>query len=306
MMEQLPDNNAGQGDSVAVNPAISLGVTLREAREHLGLSVADVAEQIKFAPRQIVALEADDFQHLPEIAFVRGFVRSYARILQLDARPLLALMPENNAIPAQPVPVSIGTPFNEAQASQRQNKLWLGAALLLGVLAVVFAVWNFTTPVEKPETTLVEATVPLPAEIHITPASAVPETDVNASSVPAVTALQTATGAQQPLAPAAKLPVPQAAPQIQPAKPLTRSGATPGITALRLAFDETSWVEIKDKEGRMLSSQTSPRGSELRVEGYAPFSLVIGRAAGVRLYLREKQVDLKPYTGVDVARLTLE
>ena len=55
---------------------------LREARERLGLSVADVAAQIKFAPRQIEALEADDFKHLPEAAFLRGFVRSYAKILQ--------------------------------------------------------------------------------------------------------------------------------------------------------------------------------------------------------------------------------
>ena len=98
MMEQLPENNAGQGDSpAAAIPAVSLGKTLREAREHLGLSIADVAHQTKFASRQIEALEADDFQNLPEMPFVRGFVRSYAKILQLDAQPLLAFLPQTNA-----------------------------------------------------------------------------------------------------------------------------------------------------------------------------------------------------------------
>jgi cytoskeleton protein RodZ len=82
MMEHPSENNSGQGNRPA---ATSLGNILREAREKLGLSVADVAGQIKFAPRQIEALEAEDFKRLPEAAFLRGFVRSYAKILHLDA-----------------------------------------------------------------------------------------------------------------------------------------------------------------------------------------------------------------------------
>ena len=67
MMEQAPENNAGQDDSSVAATVVSLGKMLREARELAGLSVADVANQIKFAPRQIEALEADDFQNLPEM-----------------------------------------------------------------------------------------------------------------------------------------------------------------------------------------------------------------------------------------------
>ena len=87
-------------DSIAAQP-FSVGATLREARTRLGLNVADVANHIKFAPRQIEALEEDNFAHLPEMAFVRGFVRSYAKLLQLDPAPLLAALP---GAPAQPAP----------------------------------------------------------------------------------------------------------------------------------------------------------------------------------------------------------
>ena len=66
--------------------ALSVGQTLREAREQMGLSVNDVANRIKFAPRQIESLEDDDYGQLHEAAFVRGFVRSYARLLELDPR----------------------------------------------------------------------------------------------------------------------------------------------------------------------------------------------------------------------------
>lgn len=303
-MEQLPENNAGQDDNPAGNTAISLGLTLREARGRLGLSVADVAEQIKLAPRQIEALEADDFQHLPEMAYVRGFVRSYARILQLDAQMLMEALPKINADAAQLTPTSIGAPFHEAYSSQRQNKVWLGAALLLAVLVVIFAIWHFTTPLDQPKTEQVETPILLPAEVL--PVSAVPEAEVIASSVPATVAAQASSETQQPPVPAAKLPAPQAAPKTQSAAPVTQSGISSQTTALRLVFDEESWVEIKDKDGNILASRINPKGGELRLSGNKPFSLVIGRAAGVRLYYQEKQVDLKPYTGMDVARLTLE
>ena len=139
-MEQLPENNAEQDDSSAATPKPSLGRMLREARECLGLSVADVADQIKFAPRQIEALESDDFQRLPEMPFVRGFVRSYARILHLDAQMLLAALPQAETVSTQFEPASVDVPFPVAHSAQRQNMILLGAALLLAVLVVAFAV----------------------------------------------------------------------------------------------------------------------------------------------------------------------
>ena len=290
MMEQLPGNNAEQGDSSAATPAVPLGRTLREARERLGLSVADVAGQIKFASRQIEALEADDLQHLPETPFVRGFVRSYAKILRLDAQTLLAALPQTKAVPVQLIPASIEVPFPRVHLSQQQNLIWLGAALLLAVLVVAFAVWHYTTPGTRIETTQVETPLSLPAEMQIIPASPVPEAGVIASPAAAM-ARPSSRAAQSPV-PAAKTP-PQVVPQ---------------AVALRLTFDEESWTEIRDKDDKILSSQVNPRGSELRLDGHAPFSLVIGHAASARLYHRGKQVDLTPYinSSSEVARLTLE
>jgi len=145
-MEHLPENNAEQGNLSAAIPLTSLGRMLREAREHLGLSVADVAAQIKFAPRQIEALEADDFKHLPEAAFLRGFVRSYAKILRLDAETLLASIPQTKMAAAELIPASVGVLFPNAHSLRQQNMIWLGAASLLAVIVVV----PFPIPVASP------------------------------------------------------------------------------------------------------------------------------------------------------------
>ena len=110
MMENMTETNAGQENNLGEMPA-SLGKMLSEARERLGLSVMDVSSQIKFAPRQIEALEADDYLHLPEAAFLRGFVRSYAKILHLDPQVLLAALPQKKVVASELTPESVGEPF---------------------------------------------------------------------------------------------------------------------------------------------------------------------------------------------------
>lgn len=306
MMEQFPENSTGQGDSPAAIPAASLGKVLREARERLGLSIADVSGQIKLAARQIEALETDDFKHLPEIPFVRGFVRSYAKILQLDAQPLLVFLPQTNADPVQLVLASAEVPFPSAHSPQRQNLIWLGAALLLSVLVVAFAVWHFTTPLAKPDVAQVETPAPLSAKIQIIPSSPVAEAGIIAP--PTAKAARPPAETAQPPAPATKPPITQVAPQTQSAKPAAQPDMPLQDATLHLMFDDDSWVEIKGKDGKILSLQVNPRGSELHLKGHAPFSLVIAHAASVRLYHRGKQVDLKPHirSSSGVARLTLE
>ena len=66
------------------------GAVLRVEREKRGYSVDDVATALKLAPRQVVAIEADDFDALRGQTFARGFVRNYARLFQLDPEPLMA------------------------------------------------------------------------------------------------------------------------------------------------------------------------------------------------------------------------
>lgn len=304
MMEQSPENNAAQDAGPAQVPAAPLGKTLRETRERLGLSIADVANQIKLAPRQIEALEAEDFQHLPEMPFVRGFVRAYAKLLQLDAQPLLASLPQASADMVQLEPASVEAPFPSAHSPQRQNLMWLGAALLLSVLVVALAVWHFTSPPAKPEAAQVETPVSLPHEMYAAPASSAAE--AGAIAPPAAKAARPSAEAVQP--PVAKAPLPQVAPQTQPAKPAVQPEVPLQAAMLRLTFDDDCWVEIKGKDDKILSSQINPRGSELRLKSQGPYSLVIARAASVRLYYRGKQIDLTPHinSSSEVARLTLE
>lgn len=312
MMDTNASGSTEQGQDSAVSVPSSLGRTLRAARESMGLSIAEVADQVKFAARQIEALEADDFQHLPEMTFVRGFVRSYAKILHLDAQALLALLPQSSPVPQQLVTASVEVPFPTAQTAQRINLVWLGAALLLAVLIVVFVVWQYTRPVAPSASVNVETSLALPAEVQ-TIGVAPPEASVAAAPVEqrqaAPVAVKPVTVVPpQPAASAAVKPAAiPALPSTQASKPAQPDvAAKPGV--LRLVFDEESWTEIRNRDDKIISSQVNPRGTELNVDGRAPLSLVIGHAASVHLYYRDKPVDLTPYinSSSEVARLTLE
>lgn len=66
-----------------------LGSILRDAREMKGLTLSEVQEQIRINAQYLDALEQGDYHLLPTQVHVRGFLRNYARFLDLDPDPLL-------------------------------------------------------------------------------------------------------------------------------------------------------------------------------------------------------------------------
>src|SRR5437588_2413269 len=85
-------------------PIMGPGARLKAAREDAGLSVDQVAQQLKLAPRQVRALEDEDFAQLPGRTFARGFVRNYARLLNLNGDDLLSRLPDAAHAPALEAP----------------------------------------------------------------------------------------------------------------------------------------------------------------------------------------------------------
>ncbi len=80
---------AGDRDG-SVSAAAEVGAALRAARERRGTSVADCAATLRARHEQVVALEAGRLDAFGGEVYARGFLRSYARLLGLDADELLA------------------------------------------------------------------------------------------------------------------------------------------------------------------------------------------------------------------------
>ncbi len=82
---------------------MTLGATLRHARETKGLTCDDVARATRIPLRMIVAIEKEDWGKLPGGIFTRGYVRAYAREVGLEGEALVAQYEAEHAPPPPPV-----------------------------------------------------------------------------------------------------------------------------------------------------------------------------------------------------------
>jgi cytoskeleton protein RodZ len=264
-----------------------IGAELRRAREAQGLGLADVAQQLKFATRQIESLENERFDRLPGPTIARGMVRNYARLLNLDPEPLVARM-----LPAaEPPPDARGSgpalkpPVPFSDGGRRSTMVYAGFSIAVLALAGLLAYeWQqeraapqFVAPAQpqrapEPEPEPVAAPAPEPS----------PPPQQVAVEVPKKA---------EPVKPEAEAPV---------------KVATGSLRRIELICQEESWLEVKDGTGRALVSSLNTPGSQRLVRGRGPFEITIGNASGVTLVVDGKPVDLGPHTRGEVARVTIE
>ena len=117
--------------------------------------------------------------------------------------------------------------------------------------------------------------------------------------------------AESAKAEAAKVEPPKVPPAAQPGTPQdsfkTVSAQQRGSDrTLKLRFRGESWVEIRDRNGRVLLSRLNPKGTEAEVSGRPPFNVVIGNAPDVQMLYDDREFPLEPHTRVAVARFTVE
>jgi cytoskeleton protein RodZ len=264
----------------------SPGRTLAAARAGLQLSIADVSQKIKYGVKQIAAIEADDYAKLPGTTIVRGMIRSYAKLVHIDPDPLLADLGQHD-IPAV-VAVDLHTdeqePFFEGGRKSNRVYAYLSVAALAAVAVVAYE--RYASPPSTGEVVKVAPKAAKPEVAQIQPVAAPPSEAADSKEA------QTVDLRSQ-------------APEVQPPPPAV-IGKVGGTNRIRLEFDQMSWVEVKQANGKVLLSQLNPAGTMQLIEGVPPFDLVIGNAAKVRLKYNDTPVDLRPYFKVDVARLALD
>lgn len=292
----------------------TVGAQLRAAREAKGLALSEVAEALKLGVRQIEAVENGNWQILPGATFIRGFVRNYARMVQIDAAPLMEQLDSvlDSKRPELALPETVrATMPQPAGRPQRRDYAMVTVGLAFLLVAVLI---YFFMPADLGK--LRDSVQSLIASYSASPSATVPQTASSSEPVlPPGTSLgqvinpqsaQIAEPAAANSTPAAAAPVP--APAAEQPAPATANAASAQISTapLQITFSKESWVEVRDRRGNVVLAQRGAAGSEKAVEGQPPFALIIGYAPGVSLKFRGSPVDLAPYTRGDVARLSLE
>jgi len=323
-------------------PRINPGETLRKARESRGWTIAEVAGQLNLTPQRLSQIEQGAFDKLPGNTFARGYVRAYAKLLEVDQNRLVLEFDQFTGSDAAGSSVHSLSRIEEPVSYSQRVLRMVSFVLLLALAGLSFFWWqeqaerraedlaatslehvevdgaDGTTqihPLDEPEDQAVEAAQaegevlqPLLDEsaTAVTEAAADPAVTAPAAAVdPAATAPQTpVTAPAVTEAAAAEAPAPSAVavPQPAPAAPVQRAA---GEALISVTFIADCWTQLTDANGKVLFSALKRKGDSLELAGKAPLELRLGFARGAQVSLNGNPVDVAPFISGETARLKL-
>jgi len=296
-----------------------LGELLREKREEASLTIEDVSNRLRLSVRQIKALESNDFAVFSEAMMTRGFIRNYARLLELDAEPLLAAY---RVYVPNDAPHALSIQSANVLLPSHRRRSWGKYIVISLLLVLITGAWVIYSeffehkdvaehPVEVagshaeqnlPVGESTEASSPASSESMPEPALPLAERIEQAASEPASPVVSTTTN-NSTVAPV------NTAESTKPAIPIKPEVAVNAATGpalkIKFTFSEQSWISVIDRDGNEIFNKTKAAGSADEVEGQPPLKVVVGNAAGTQVIYKGKPIDLAPYSRLNVARLTL-
>jgi len=313
-----PRNEATVAPASDAAPPAGYGARLAWERKRAGMGVTDIAAQLRLHPDQVRAIEQENLARLPEPPYVRGFVRGYARTLNIDPAPLLSDLNAKLAPAPDSETGDAGSDYAvERSAGRELSSRWVMGIAVAALIALGVVGWQTTQrEVQTQAAPVVLApdapvATPTPAATPaVEPVS--PPASAEATTPSVIVAETPASSKQTEAAPVAAAPV--AAP------PVAAEGDAPAATApvaatptrteaaptLLLRFTGASWVEVTDARGKVLMSQLSTPGAEHAVEGDLPLNVLIGDATRTSVEVRGVAFNLLPIMRNNVARFTVK
>lgn len=290
-MSDLNDPNVAEETNIA-----SVGQVLKTAREAQQLDIDDVCSYLRLSRRQVIALENNDFSVLPEPTITRGFIRNYARMLDLDAEPLLEVY-RGFSSPHQPRPLTIQSeniliPGND----KRSWMMYILASVLIVLLVTAWVIYVDYIP--KKSTAEVAVPIVVEQEAVTQQETAVDEVLLDNTQAEAPTTTE---------APVTEAAVSDAQSTTSTSTAIpTTSAVSANAATIQLKASERSWVSITDRNNKNIFDKIMVAGVGETVQGEPPLQVVIGNAPNTTLIFNNQPVDLAPVTKDRVARLKLE
>lgn len=303
MTEPNPENNISPSTPEAI------GQLLQENREAQALSIADVADSLKLRIAQVQMIEKGQFSQLSGDAFTRGFIRNYARLLNISDEiiPLL-----DKALPS--AGQAVGKPAHNFQENTHPRKplpTWVKWLILLIFIGGGFYYWQQQSAkqnkiredsqsviAEAPSTKLAAENikvVPMPEEESVIETLEEEKPEEKKQNTPSTTPNKKKDKEE-------KIENTKAAPAEVKKSSIS---AIKDKEALFLSIKYRSYLTVKDDNGDILINQLVQGGSEHQFSGKPPYQIRIGYALGSAVQFNGQNIDLSKYMDGKTATLTV-
>lgn len=302
----------------AAAPVLEAGTILKNRRESLGLTQQQVSSRLKLRVSLIQQIEDNQFDSDQVATFMRGYVRSYAKYVNLDEKVVLEALDHAGDVQHQEQEMMS---FSRKTKTEKHNsRIMLLTWSIFAVIAGISSLWWWQNQQQDTlsqsfvaEETAEEVVVGdlsddqlttsldlIEAETPVVEAPQVVDSEVMAEASVATETMEAdvAPEVEVPAEPVVAVVETEAAePEVVTPEPVSNE--------LVMQFSSDCWIQVKDATGRTLSTGIKKAGQSLNLSGETPYKVVIGAPEAVSMTFASEPVDLSGYTSGKVARITL-
>ncbi len=256
--DNMENNAQEQENTVNVEEILSPGAHLRDIREKSKMSVKHVADKLYLDTRVIKSLEADEYKNLPPTIFVRGYLRNYAKLLEIPSKPVLETFARNTTDkPEQKL--SYLSPQSKRNRETSSQDLWptIGTFIVVITLITLAVLWQF-----YPMTPVVSQS---PVNNSEKPNDDSWPSELYESVEPNTTTLPTVANFSE-----SKPPI------TEPSNDSETASLPPGQQTMLVHFKNKVWMRISDAKSNKLYDGISKAGKVVSLTGFPPFKVNAG------------------------------
>lgn len=297
------DNDSQQPVENGVNELLqqeSYGVSLREARENAGMSIDEVAEKTLISVDILKAIENSQSDALPSVTFVQGYIRSYAKILNLKSDNIISAY-----LKTMPDKQQVLSPKGLVSTSQASSSLFLVAIFIVLLVVVGSIYWlfvklpdseNFNKSVQD-EQLLDNNQLPHDQQLLVEPElftfdQSHEEPVIDDSPLSESTA---ETPVVEQVIEATEHPILQ-----------DERNKAVQTDSIRINALNDTWCELKDAQGDRLIYRLINKGEQLKFVGSAPYSIFLGVSSAVEIKVNQQSISYEHLVEQDKKTIFLE
>jgi len=309
-MMQDPGNNSEENRDV--EGSVDFGSALASARKFKNYTVEQVVEQLKIPARTILALEENKISVLPAPTFTQGYIRAYAKFLEISVDEVLANY--NRAVPHGDAS-DLKPRSNLPEEASSQSPIVKAVTVLLivaGILAIIMVSFQYyqekagamETELESKQRHFTGSSLDSPSvdrisikqNARITDAGELivlsAETDENSVLDDTV---QVAAEVETNESPESNLVT-----TLEAAEPLANEAQTKEAEVspqdvLTITAEKGSWIHVRDASNARLFYNMVPEGGVKVLKGQAPFHISLGNAKTTYVTINELEIDMSEY-----------
>ena len=283
----------------------TVGNVLRKKREVIGLSIDNIANQLNLDPKLIESLEKNDYVKFNIETYIKGYLRAYAKVLDLDGDTIINLYKESNP---EKTPEILPNVKPKTQRNSGDKSVKLFSYIIALTVAVSILVWyqnNFL--VQPPEENL-----------NITNIKTYENTNINGVDIdykiinhtnswqwPINKADTNYESNNNVLEPVVSKTTQDKIENTADINEVSEHNIQQSNDTIVLNLIGDSWVEIYDEEGGRLFLDLARSGKNYIINGNSPFDILLGAANQVSIEFNGSSVDIEPYIKFGIARFTL-